>query len=202
MFILCLLYLFLPMVGLAQDIGVRTSLQKATFGGGCFWCVEAIFERIEGVTSCVSGYAGGDVKHPNYKDISTGKTGHAEVIQITYNETIVPYALLLEIFWKTHDPTTLNQQGYDKGTQYRSVIFYHNQQQQQTAQALKKDIEQANIYDKPIVTEIKPLGAFYKAEAYHQNYYELNKNQGYCQYVIAPKLKKLDKLFAKYLKKK
>lgn len=161
----------------------------ATLGGGCFWCVEVIYERTDGILDVVSGYAGGKVPNPSYKEISTGKTGHAEVIQITYDPAVISYEEILDLFWRAHDPTTLNRQGADVGTQYRSVIFYHSPEQEKIARASKAQA-QASFQD-PIVTEISALPEFYKAEGYHQDYYELNPNQPYCSFVIRPKLKKL-----------
>jgi peptide-methionine (S)-S-oxide reductase len=172
----------------------------ATFGSGCFWCTEAVFERVNGVLSVVSGYSGGTVEYPSYEQVCTGKTGYAEVIQITYDPNIITYPELLEIFWKTHDPTTLNKQGNDVGTQYRSVIFYHNEEQKQLAEEYKKKLNESGAWDKPLVTEIVPFKNFYKAEGYHQNYYENNPNQGYCSFVIAPKIEKFEKVFKDKLK--
>lgn len=175
-------------------------MELATFGSGCFWCTEAIFEKIKGVESAVSGYSGGKVKNPTYKDVCTGNTGHAEVIQVSFNPDIISYKELLEIFWKTHDPTTLNRQGADVGTQYRSVIFYHNENQKQLAQDYKKKLDDAGIYNKPIVTEITEFETFYKAENYHQEYYENNKAQPYCNFVITPKIEKVKEVFNDKLK--
>lgn len=176
------------------------NLELATFGGGCFWCTEAIFLRVKGVESVKSGYAGGKVKNPTYREICSGLTGHAEVIQISFNPLLVSFEELLEIFWNTHDPTTLNKQGADEGTQYRSVIFYHNESQKNLAEQYKAQLEASRIFKKPIVTEISPLPEFYKAEDYHQDYYALNQGQGYCQYVIRPKVEKLKKQFENKLK--
>ena len=176
------------------------NLQKATFGGGCFWCTEAVFLGVKGVVKVVSGYSGGNVKNPGYREICTGLTGHAEVIQITYDPTIVSFENLLEIFWNTHDPTTLNRQGADEGTQYRSVIFYEDKEQQRVAVQYKVQLEASRIYKAPIVTEISPLINFYLAEDYHQNYFALNQNQGYCQIVIRPKVEKFKKQFSVKLK--
>lgn len=172
-----------------------------TFGAGCFWCTEAVFLNVKGVEKVVSGYSGGKIKNPSYREICTGTTGHAEVTQITYNPGLVSYEELLEIFWNTHDPTTLNQQGADVGTQYRSVIFYNTEKEKNIALAYKKQLDDSGIFKKSIVTEISPLTNFYPAEDYHQNYYELNPNQGYCQYVIRPKVEKFRKQFADKLKK-
>jgi peptide-methionine (S)-S-oxide reductase len=167
----------------------------ATFGAGCFWCVEAIFQQVKGVLSVRSGYSGGNTKKPTYQEVCSGLTGHAEVVQIVYNPDEISYDALLEIFWKTHDPTTLNRQGADVGTQYRSVIFYHNDKQKQLAEQYKEELNKSGAWDKPIVTEIVPFTEFYPAEAYHQNYYNNNKEQGYCKYVIQPKLEKFEKVF-------
>lgn len=176
------------------------SLQTATFGGGCFWCVEAVFEELNGVTSVVSGYAGGHKENPTYKEVCDGTTGHAEVCQIQYDPKIVSYAELLEVFWKTHDPTTRNRQGNDVGTQYRSVIYYHNDEQKQLAEGYKKKLDEEKIWPNPIVTEIEPLPKFYPAENYHQDYYSENGNQPYCSFVITPKLEKFRKVFKDKLK--
>jgi peptide-methionine (S)-S-oxide reductase len=164
-------------------------LEKATFGAGCFWCVEAAFQRIKGVKSVVSGYAGGTVENPTYEEVCSGKTGHIEVVQITFDREVISYEELLDTFWKAHDPTSLNRQGPDVGTQYRSTIFYHNGEQKRIAERSKAEVEKK--FDKPIVTEIKPLINFYKAESYHQDYYNRNRNAPYCRFVIHPKLKKL-----------
>lgn len=177
------------------------NLEVATFGSGCFWCTEAIFERVKGVVSVVSGYSGGTVKNPNYDEVCTGKTGHAEATQITFDPKVVSYDELLEIFWKTHDPTTLNRQGNDVGTQYRSVIFYHNNEQKQKAEYYKNKLTEEKIWDKPIVTEITKFEKFYPAEDYHQEYYDKNPNQGYCAFVITPKVEKFEKIFKDKLKK-
>ena len=175
-------------------------LQVATFASGCFWCTEAIFQNVDGVEKVVSGYMGGKVKNPTYKEVCTGQTGHAEVIQLTYDPKKVSYDELLEIFWKTHDPTTLNRQGADVGTQYRSAIFYHNDEQKQLAEKYKKKLTEAEVFDQPIVTEITPASVFYKAEDYHQNYYNLNGDAPYCAMVIQPKVEKFKKVFKEKLK--
>ncbi|MBT1703475.1 peptide-methionine (S)-S-oxide reductase MsrA [Chryseosolibacter indicus] len=171
------------------------NLQTATFGSGCFWCTEAIFLEVSGITKVESGYAGGKVKNPTYKEVCSGLTGHAEVIQVQYDPKVISYEELLEIFWKTHDPTTLNRQGADEGTQYRSVIFYHNDEQKKLAEFYKKKLDDSKIFSAPIVTEISPYTTFYKAEDYHQNYYALNTTAPYCSYVITPKLDKFKKVF-------
>ncbi|MFO7445715.1 MAG: peptide-methionine (S)-S-oxide reductase MsrA [Ignavibacteriaceae bacterium] len=177
------------------------NLQTATFGSGCFWCTEAIFEIVDGVHEVISGYAGGQVDNPTYEEVCNGNTGHAEVTQIYYDPAVVTYDELLEIFWRTHDPTTLNRQGNDVGPQYRSVIFYHDDEQKQKAEGYKEELNKSGAWDKPIVTEISPLTKFYKAEAYHQDYYEKNPNQGYCSFVIGPKVEKFKKVFKDKLKK-
>src|SRR6187551_3217253 len=176
-------------------------LQLATFGSGCFWCTEAVFQQVDGVEKVESGYAGGQVKNPTYKEVCSGLTGHAEVIQVAYDPKKVTYDELLEIFWQTHDPTTLNRQGADEGTQYRSVIFYHTPEQKKLAEEYKTKLDAEKIYRQPIVTEISAAQTFYKAEDYHQNYFNLNGNAPYCSYVIQPKLEKFKKVFKDKLKK-
>jgi len=178
---------------------ISKNLQVATFGGGCFWCTEAVFQEVKGVEKVVSGYSGGTVPgHPTYREICSGLTGHAEVIQVRFDENSISYKELLFIFMTTHDPTTLNKQGADVGTQYRSVIYYHDEHQKQIAETVIKEV--AVYYDKPIVTELRPLKTFFNAEDDHQNYYRNNKEQGYCSFVIMPKLAKLRKLFGDKLK--
>jgi peptide-methionine (S)-S-oxide reductase len=179
----------------------KSGLETATFGSGCFWCTEAIFLNVDGVESVVSGYTGGKVKNPTYKEVCSGLTGHAEVVQLTYDPAKVTYDELLEFFWKTHDPTTLNRQGNDEGTQYRSVVYYHNDEQKRLAEHYKKKLDESGAYNAPIVTEISPAAKFYKAEDYHQNYYNLNSSAPYCSYVIQPKLEKFKKVFKEKLKK-
>ncbi len=174
--------------------------QKATFGGGCFWCTEAVFLDLKGVSKVESGYSGGKVKNPTYREVCSGLTGHAEVIQITYDPSLISYESLLEVFWNTHDPTTLNKQGADEGTQYRSVVFYHDEEQKRIAELYKKQLDASHVFKNPIVTEISPLINYYPAENYHQNYFALNPQQGYCQYVIRPKVEKFRKQFAAKLK--
>jgi len=169
--------------------------ETATFGGGCFWCTEAIFKSLKGVETVESGYSGGKLKNPTYKEVCTGETGHAEVIQITFNPEMISFRELLEVFWKTHDPTTLNRQGADAGTQYRSVIFWHTQEQKEAAENLKSVLNDENVFGKPVVTEITAFEQFYKAETYHQNYFANNRTQGYCQFVIVPKIEKFRKIF-------
>jgi len=166
------------------------TLEKATFGGGCFWCVEAVFERVEGVRAVVSGYAGGTKENPTYEEVCTGRTGHAEVVQISFDPAKVTYEQLLDLFWNAHDPTTLNRQGADVGTQYRSVIFTHSEAQLAAAERSKNGAQKQ--FSAPIVTEIAPLTRFYEAEKYHQDYFDNNRTAAYCTFVIAPKLKKLE----------
>ena len=174
--------------------------ETATLGGGCFWCLEAVYDQIEGVLDVVSGYAGGNVPNPDYKTVCTGTTGHAEVVQMTFNPQVIRFRDLLEIFFTIHDPTTINRQGADVGTQYRSVIFYHDEAQRETAQQVIADLEATNAFPNPIVTEIAPLDVFYPAEDYHQAYFRRNPNQGYCRAVIAPKVAKFQKKFSFRLK--
>ena len=165
----------------------------ATLGGGCFWCVEAVFQRIEGVISVKPGYAGGNVKNPTYKQICTGNTGHAEVAKIEFDNSKITYSQILNVFWQSHDPTTLNRQGNDVGTQYRSVIFFHNESQEEIAKKSKVDADKSGYWDNQIVTEVTLLNNYYDAEDYHDNYYNNNPNQPYCLFVIKPKLDKLEK---------
>lgn len=176
-------------------------MDTATFGAGCFWCVEAVFQQVNGVISVESGYMGGFVKNPTYREVCTGRTGHAEVCRLVFDPAIVSFDDLLEIFWQTHDPTTLNRQGADVGTQYRSVVFYHSEFQKQRAEYFKTKLNEEKAFNAPVVTEISPASVFYKAEDYHQNYYNLNPNQAYCTFVIAPKLDKFKNAFADKLKK-
>lgn len=179
---------------------MSNKLETATLGAGCFWCVEAIFQGLNGVQSVVSGYAGGTVEHPSYQQVCTGVTGHAEAVQITFDPELVSFEDLLYVFWRTHDPTTLNRQGVDVGTQYRSVIFYHDEQQKAVAEKSKADTEASGLWPDPIVTEITPFRGFYQAEDYHQNYYRDNPNQPYCRVVIDPKIQKFKKQFQDRLK--
>jgi len=178
---------------------IAKNLQLATIGGGCFWCTEAVFQEVKGVEKVVSGYSGGNAPgHPTYREICSGLTGHAEVVQVTFDANIISYEDILVIFMTTHDPTTLNRQGADRGTQYRSVIYYHNDEQKEIAEIVSKEI--APFYENTIVTEISPLNVFYEAEKEHQDYYKNNQEQGYCSFVITPKLAKLRKLHADKLK--
>jgi peptide-methionine (S)-S-oxide reductase len=170
-------------------------METVTFGSGCFWCTEAVFQQLKGVSSVVSGYSGGHVKNPSYQQVTTGKTGHAEVCQIQFDPEQISFEDLLEVFFSTHDPTTLNRQGNDIGTQYRSVIFYHTEEQREIAERVKAELDKSGTWKNPIVTEIAPFEKFYKAEDYHQNYYRNNPNQGYCRVVITPKLNKFEKVF-------
>ena len=178
-----------------------SELKLATFGSGCFWCTEAVFQRLKGVLKVESGYSGGKRENPSYDQVCSGATGHAEVVQVTYDHALIKYEDLLEVFWKTHDPTTLNRQGADIGTQYRSVIFYHDDEQKKLAEKYKDELNKTEIFDKPIVTEISPFDKFYKAEKNHQDYYNNNPAQPYCSFVITPKIEKLEALFADKLSK-
>ena len=172
----------------------------ATFGGGCFWCTEAIFDRVAGVESVTSGYAGGKTDDPTYKEVCSGTTGHAEVVQIRFDPTQVSYADLLEIFFKTHDPTTRNRQGADVGTQYRSIVLFHSDDQKAVAQEVIRELDAAEIYPRPIVTEVKAFDTFFPAEVEHQEYYDLNGSQPYCRAVIQPKVEKFEQVFREKLK--
>lgn len=180
---------------------VEKGLEIATFGGGCFWCTEAIFLELDGVKKVESGYIGGKTENPTYEEVSTGTTGHAEATQITFDPNKISFGELLEIFFATHDPTTLNRQGADIGTQYRSEIFYHNEEQKKLAEDYIKLLDRENTFGKPVVTKVSPAGKFYVAENYHQNYYARNKEKSYCSYVITPKVEKVRKQFAGKLKK-
>jgi len=179
----------------------KNNKEIATLGSGCFWCTEAIFEELEGVEKVESGYMGGQTLNPTYKDICTGETGHAEVCQITFNPEIISFTDLLEVFWQVHNPTTLNRQGADVGTQYRSVIFYHSEEQKQIAENLITELDKSGAWDDPIITEISAAEKFYIAENYHQNYFNQNKSQPYCSFVIKPKQEKFRKAFKSKLKK-
>jgi peptide-methionine (S)-S-oxide reductase len=178
----------------------NAKLETAIFGSGCFWCTEAIYERVKGVYSVISGYSGGSVENPAYKEVCEGTTGHAECIKIKFNPEEISYDELLEIFWRTHDPTTLNRQGNDVGTQYRSVIFYVNVEQRKKAEYYKQKLTEEKIWQNPIVTEITKFEKFYPAEDYHQDFYENNPGQGYCAFVITPKVEKFEKIFKDKLK--
>ena len=193
-----------PALNLTSELAFNMSSEQtdtATFGTGCFWCTETMFEQLDGVLKVTSGYSGGTTHNPTYKEVCTGKTGHAECVQVVYEPAKISYDELLEVFWQVHDPTTLNRQGADVGTQYRSVIFYHNEEQKQKAEKYKTELQKSGAFEKPIVTEITPFSKFYTAENYHQEYYELNKNTNpYCSVVIRPKLEKFEKVFKKKLK--
>ena len=178
-----------------------TGMETITFGAGCFWCVEAVFQQIEGVVKVESGYSNGQAKNPSYKEVCTGNTGHAEVVQVTFDPKKVSFDTILEIFWKTHDPTTLNRQGGDAGTQYRSGVYYSNEAQKVAAESWLKKLNDEHVFPNPIVTEIKALSNYSKAEDYHQDYYDLNGHNPYCQVVIKPKMDKLQKTFKDKLKK-
>jgi len=178
----------------------RTGMETATLGGGCFWCLEAVYEQLKGVIRVESGYAGGKVPNPTYEQVCTGRTGHAEVVQVTFDPGELTYEQLLEVFFTIHDPTTLNRQGADVGTQYRSVIFTHDEEQRVAAESVIDRIEAERIWDDPLVTEVTPLDAFYKAEDYHQEYYQRNRGQPYCQVVIAPKVAKFRRRYADKLR--
>lgn len=180
----------------------NAKLDTITLAGGCFWCVEAIYQRLNGVISVTSGYAGGTVKNPSYREVCTGTTGHAEAVQVVYDQNVVSLTEVLQVFFKVHDPTTLNRQGNDEGTQYRSAIFYRDEEQRKTALDVKNGLDKSGAFNAPIVTEITPFTNFYKAEDYHQDYYNLNKNiNPYCQFVIVPKIEKFEQYFKDKLKK-
>ena len=179
---------------------MQKTYKTATLGGGCFWCLEAVFEQLDGVLQVDSGYSGGKIANPSYQQVCMGTTGHAEVVQILFDPQIVSFREILEVFFTIHDPTTLNRQGADVGTQYRSAIFYHDEQQKETAEQLVQELDEKKTWRAPIVTEITPFTAFYKAEAYHQGYYRRNQGQPYCRAVISPKLSKFTKLYLAKLK--
>jgi peptide-methionine (S)-S-oxide reductase len=182
-------------------VALPENMEAATFGTGCFWCTEAIFQQLKGVSKVTSGYSGGHVANPSYEAVCDKTTGHAEVIQLVYDPNVISFDELLEIFWQTHDPTTLNRQGNDVGPQYRSAIFYHSEKQKERAEFFKKKLDESGAFDKPIVTEITPFSNFYAAENYHQNYFKNNPEQGYCYYVIRPKVEKFEKAFKDKIKK-
>jgi len=195
-----IILILLSVLALNQANAQGKKTEKATFGMGCFWCTEAIFQKLKGVVSVKSGYEGGKLANPTYEEVCTGFTGHAEVLEITYNPMVITYSDLLEVFWKSHDPTTLNRQGADSGTQYRSVIFYHDAVQKDLAEKYKAELNKTNAYGKKVVTAIEAAKPFYVAENYHQNYYNKNGNEPYCRLVILPKLEKLEKVFKSKLK--
>lgn len=194
----------LSISGFAQSNKTKNNpnLETITLGGGCYWCVEAVYENLEGVQSVTSGFSGGKVANPTYEEVCTGTTGHAEVVQITYDKSVTDINEIFKVFFTVHDPTTLNRQGADVGTQYRSVIFYRNEQQKMAAQNIIAELNKAKVYNSPIVTKVESFKAFYKAEDDHQNYYANNKNQPYCKMVIQPKIEKFEKVFKDKLKKK
>lgn len=203
------LVLIVMVFGLSESIAQSTITKKnkmnkkieiATVGNGCFWCTEAIFQRLKGVESVTSGFSGGTIKNPAYREVVTGRTGHAEAIEIKFDSNVITFQEILEVFFSTHDPTTLNKQGYDVGSQYRSAIFYHSEAQKLTAEKFIKELTEAKVFNAKIVTEVTKFTAFYKAEDYHQNYYNNNKTQGYCVAVINPKLEKFIKEFKSKLK--
>lgn len=187
-------------INMETKMDTTSNLDTATFGAGCFWCVEAQFQMLDGVVKVESGFSGGHVKNPSYKEVCTGTTGHAEVCNIYYDPKKISYDEMLAAFWQTHDPTQLNRQGNDIGTQYRSAIFYHNENQKQLAEKYKKKLSEEKVYDNPVVTEIAPFTVFYKAEDYHSNYYNQNGGESYCQFVIKPKVEKFQKVFKNKLK--
>jgi peptide-methionine (S)-S-oxide reductase len=191
---------FDPLPAPSDSESNEQKLAKATFGGGCFWCTEAVYEQLKGVQSVVSGYSGGYVPNPTYRAVLTGITGHAEVIQLTYDPRVISYPELLEVFWYTHDPTTLNRQGPDVGTQYRSVIFCHNDEQRKLAEQYKKKLDESGAWRRPVVTEISRFQQFYPAEKYHQDYYRLNAQEPYCSKYVKPKVKKFKRVFREKLK--
>ncbi len=192
------LFLSISTISYAQDM--EKKLEQATFGAGCFWCVEAIYELVEGIEHVESGYSGGHVENPSYREVTTGRTGHVEVARIHFDPEVITYEQLLTVLWHTHDPTTLNRQGNDVGPMYRSAIFYHNEEQKAIAEKSLKATDASGLWDDPIVTTIEELENYYVAENYHQDYYENNPNAGYCSYVIAPKIKKFKKEFSHLLK--
>ncbi len=198
--VIAIIFLSLNLSAQKNKKHMNDNLSTATFGNGCFWCTEAIFQRLKGVEKVIPGYTGGTVKNPSYKEVCNGTTGHAEAIQIMYDPKVVSYRELLDVFFYTHDPTTLNRQGADVGTQYRSAIFYHNSSQKKDAEIIIAQLEAEGVYDHKIITEIMPFEVYYEAGNYHQNYYNNNKNQGYCRAVINPKLDKFVKKYSKKLK--
>ena len=194
------LILLLLIMTTTQGFSQDENQEVTVLGAGCFWCIEAVFQELKGVESVVSGYMGGTVDNPTYRQVSTGTTGHAEVARIVYNSDIITFKEVLEVFWKTHDPTTLNRQGADVGTQYRSAVFYLNDSQKEEAEHYKERLNESGAFGSPVITEITKASTYYPAENYHQDYYALNPDQGYCRYVIQPKLDKFRKAFADKLK--
>ncbi|MDX6182265.1 peptide-methionine (S)-S-oxide reductase MsrA [Flavobacterium sp. Fl-77] len=202
--IIAVCFFVLSLSGFAQNDKTKKTIniETITIGGGCYWCVEAVYENLNGVKSVVSGFSGGHVANPSYEEVCTGTTGAAEVVQITFDKNTTDLNEIFKVFFTVHDPTTLNRQGADVGTQYRSVIFYKNAEQKKAAESIIAELNKAKVYDSPIVTKIEPFKAFYKAEDYHQNYYANNKSQPYCKMVIQPKIEKFEKVFKDKLKKK
>lgn len=180
---------------------MEKNTEKAILAGGCFWCLEAVYKKVKGVEEVIPGYTGGNTENPTYEQVCSDTTGHAEVVQVIFNPAVITYAEILKIFWQIHNPTTLNRQGYDMGSQYRSAIFYYSQEQRQTAEKLKKDLQEAGIWSEPVVTEIVPLKKFYPAEEYHRNYLQNHPENQYCQMVVIPKVEKFKKTFQDYLKR-
>lgn len=199
---LIVLLLSLSMFGQNNSKKSNSSLETITLGGGCYWCIEAVFENLVGVKTVVSGFSGGKVANPTYEQVCTGTTGHAEVVQVTFDKNVTNLDEVLKVFFTVHDPTTLNRQGADTGTQYRSVIFYRNEAQKKTSQDIINELNAAKAYKSPVVTQVAPFTKFYEAEDYHQDYYAFNKNKPYCRMVIQPKLEKFEKIFKDRLKKK
>ncbi len=195
--------LFLSLIGVLTLVGGGNmkAMEQATFGMGCFWCSEAMFSQLRGVQSVRSGFSGGTTVNPSYREVCTGETGHAEVVHIVYAPAIITYTELLKVFFTMHDPTTLNQQGPDIGTQYRSVIFFHSDAQRDEARRTIEALTEEHVYERPIVTQVVPFEAFYPAEDYHTQYFSLNKNEGYCRMVVAPKVEKFEKIFHQLLQK-
>jgi len=197
-------FISLSLSGFSQGNKTKntSNLETIILGGGCYWCVEAVYENLDGVKSVISGFSGGKIPNPTYEEVCTGTTGHAEVVQITYDKSVTDINEIFQVFFTVHDPTTLNRQGADVGTQYRSVIFYKNDEQKKAAQSIIAELNKAKVYNNPIVTKVEPFTKFYKAEDYHQNYFANNKNQPYCKMVIQPKIEKFEKVFKDKLKKK
>jgi len=187
-------------MGQAKPAGAPKQVEVVTLGGGCFWCTQAVYEELRGVERAEAGYSGGTVENPTYKQVCTGTTGHAEVVQVTFDPAVISLKQVLEVFFTVHDPTTLNRQGEDVGTQYRSVVFYRSEEQKRVAEQVIREFEAEKVYDKPFVTQVVPFKAFYKAEDYHQEYFENNPNQPYCQVVVSPKVEKFRKKFKSLLK--
>jgi peptide-methionine (S)-S-oxide reductase len=200
---MCFVVVFCGLMFMGQEesrIDKLKRLEVATLGGGCFWCTEAVFSQLKGVQKVEPGYSGGEVENPSYEQVSTGRTGHAEAVQVTFDPDVISFKEILQIFFSTHDPTTLNRQGPDVGTQYRSVIFYHDDQQKTNAEQVMKEISEQGIFDAPLVTRVEPFKAFYEAEDYHKDYFKRHQGQAYCTLVIAPKIAKLRELYLSKLK--